>query len=419
MTMPQPTPTSDAPRLSYPKHKIRALLLENIHPAAAEAFRHEGYQVETIGRSLGEDELASRIEDIHLLGIRSNTVVTEAALRQARHLHAIGAFCIGTNQIDLDAAAEHGTAVFNAPYSNTRSVVEMAIAEVIALYRRLTERSQLLHAGVWDKSAAGSHEIRGRKLGIIGYGSIGAQLSVVAESLGMEVHFFDLTDKLQLGNARRCGSLTELLEIADVVTIHVDGRTANRGFFGEQEFSRMTEGSLFLNLSRGFVIDLAALKRHLESGHLAGAAIDVFPSEPKSRDEPFVNELQGVANVILTPHVGGSTEEAQDNIGHFVSGKLISFIDTGGTALSVNLPNLILPPQADAHRLIHFHRNTPGTLAKINRILADHGVNIEGQHLGTRGEVGYVITDVDTDYSPEARTALQALPETIRLRVLY
>lgn len=407
------------PQFSYPKSKIRALVLENIHQAAVDAFTREGYQVETIGRSLGEDELVAKIEDVHLLGIRSNTVVTERALAAAKHLHAIGAFCIGTNQVDLDAAAEHGTAVFNAPYSNTRSVVELALAEMIALNRGLTDKSRLMHEGVWDKSAAGSHELRGRKLGIIGYGSIGAQLSVIAESLGIEVYFFDIADKLRLGNARRVASLAELLSVADIVTIHVDGRTENRGFFGHAEFSQMKPGAVFLNLSRGFVIDMGALKRHLESGHLAGAAVDVFPSEPKSRDEPFVSELQGVPNVILTPHIGGSTEEAQDHIGHFVSGKLIDFINSGSTSLSVNLPNLLLPPFAGAHRLIHLHRNIPGTLAKINNLLADHGVNIEGQHLGTRGDVGYVITDVDSDYSPEVRAALQGLDETIRLRVLY
>ncbi len=417
--MAETTRTVEAPRLSFPKHKIRVLLLENIHPAAVASFEREGYRVETEARSLSGDELAARVEDVHLLGVRSNTHVTAAALAAARHLHAVGAFCIGTNQIDLDAAAERGTAVFNAPFSNTRSVVELVIAELIALNRGLTDKNARLHAGVWDKSAAGSHEVRGRKLGIIGYGSIGAQLSVLAESLGMEVYFFDVVDKLRLGNARRCPTLEELLEIADAVTIHVDGRHENRGFFGEREFGRMKPGSVFLNLSRGFVIDLAALKRHLESGHLAGAAIDVFPSEPKSREDPFVNELQGVRNVILTPHIGGSTEEAQDSIGHFVSDKLINFINTGSTSLSVNLPNLILPAQHEAHRLIHIHRNTPGTLAKINAIFADHGVNILGQHLGTRGEVGYVITDVDTDSSEAVRAELRELPETLRLRVLY
>jgi D-3-phosphoglycerate dehydrogenase / 2-oxoglutarate reductase len=416
------TETAQTPaerRLSYPKEKIRVLLLENIHPAAVDAFQREGYQVETIGRSLAEDELLDAVADIHILGIRSNTRVTEPVLARARHLHAVGAFCIGTNQIDLPAAAAHGTAVFNAPFSNTRSVVELVVSELIALNRGLTDKNARLHAGVWDKSATGAHEIRGQKLGIVGYGSIGSQLSVLAESLGMEVLFFDVTDKLRLGNAHRCESLDELLSLADAVTIHVDGRSGNRGFFGDREFAQMKPGAVFLNLSRGFVIDLAALRRHLESGHLAGAAIDVFPSEPKSRGDTFSSELQGVSNVILTPHIGGSTEEAQDSIGNFVSGKLINFVNTGSTSLAVNLPNLILPAQQDAHRLILIHRNVPGALAKINQLLADCGANIVGQHLGTYGDVGYVITDVDTDYSPEVRSVLRDLPETIRLRVLY
>ncbi len=305
----------------------RALLLENIHPDATARLTKAGYQVETMTRALGEDELIEKIQGFSLLGIRSQTQVTDRVLAAAPDLLAVGAFCIGTNQVDLAAAARRGVAVFNAPFSNTRSVVELAIAEIISLARRLPEKNVKMHAGVWDKSAKGAHEVRGRKLGIIGYGNIGTQLSVIAESLGMSVYFYDVADKLAIGNARRCSSLEELLESVETVTIHVDGRPGNHGFFGEEEFARMNPRSLFLNLSRGFVVDHAALRRHIESGHIAGAAIDVFPKEPKGNGEEFVSELRGVPNVILTPHIGGSTEEAQQDIGEFVSGKLADFAE--------------------------------------------------------------------------------------------
>jgi D-3-phosphoglycerate dehydrogenase len=298
-------------------------------------------------------------------------------------------------------------------------VVELAICEMIALSRGLTDKNRQLHAGVWDKSAKGSHEIRGRRLGIIGYGNIGTQLSVLAESLGLQVYFYDKIDRLRLGNARKCSSLDELLGVVDIVSIHVDGRDANRDFFGVREFSLMRPGSLFLNLSRGFVIDLAALREQLVSGHIAGAAIDVFPEEPKHKAEPFVNALQSMDNVILTPHVGGSTEEAQEHIGQFVSDKLVSFINEGNTSLSVNLPNLVLPPQAGSHRLIHIHRNQPGTLAKINTIFAESGANIVGQYLGTHDYIGYVTTDINKEYPAQIFSALRDLDETIRVRVLY
>src|ERR1700678_3480109 len=313
----------------------RALLLENIHPDASLRLAKEGYQVETMPRALGEDELIEALRDVHLLGIRSGTQVTERVLASTPQLAAVGAFCIGVNQIDLAAASKRGVAVFNAPFSNTRSVVELALAEIIAMTRRLTAKNAQMHAGVWDKSAAGSHEVRGRRLGIVGFGNIGAQLSVLAENLGMAVFFYDTADKLALGNARRCGSLEELLETSDVVTLHVDGRPGNSGLFGEAEFAAMRPGSLFLNLSRGFVVDHDALRRHVESGHLAGAGIDVFTDEPKSRKEPFVSGLRNLPNVILTPHVGGSTEEAQQDIGQFVAGKLHGYITSGETSLSV------------------------------------------------------------------------------------
>jgi len=396
----------------------RALLLENIHPDARARLAKDGCQVDTLPRALAEDELVSAVDGVQLLGIRSGTLVTERVLDAAPGLLAIGAFCIGVNQIDVAAAARRGVAVFNAPFSNTRSVVELALAEIIALTRRLTDKNRQMHAGEWDKSAAGSHEVRGRRLGIVGYGNIGGQLSVLAEALGMTVVFFDTADKLALGNARRCGTLQELLEISDVVTLHVDGRPGNSGLFGAAEFDAMKPGSLFLNLSRGFVVDHASLRRHIESGRLAGAAVDVFPAEPRGRGEEFVSELRGLPNVILTPHVGGSTEEAQQDIGEFVAGKLLDYLDTGATSLSVNLPGVALPVVPGTHRLVHLHQNVPGVLAKINQLLAEHDANIEGQLLGTRDELGYVLTDIGTEYTAGMLARLQAMDVTIRLRTV-
>lgn len=397
---------------------LRALLLENVHPDAAAALTSEGFEVETVKSALDPVELASRLEGVALLGIRSKTDVTEEALEHADSLLAIGAFCIGTNQIDLPAASARGIAVFNAPFSNTRSVVELAIAEIIALTRRLTQKNADMHAGVWDKSAVGAHEIRGRRIGIVGYGNIGAQLSVLAEALGMSVSFYDTADKLALGNARRCDSLGELLGSCDIVTLHVDGRATNADMFGEEQFALMREGSLFLNLSRGFVVDHEALRRHLESGHIAGAAVDVFPEEPKAQGDEFVSVLRDLPNVILTPHIGGSTEEAQQDIGRYVAAKLRDYVVDGTTTMSVNLPHLALPARPDAHRIVHLHQNVPGVLATINGVLAEHKVNIEGQLLGTRGDLGYAITDIAVDYPPGVSDDLAAMPETVRLRVL-
>jgi D-3-phosphoglycerate dehydrogenase len=403
---------------ALPQGSVRALLLENVHPDAVTLLEETGMHVDTVARALDERELAERLPGVHLLGIRSKTDVSGAVLDAAPDLVAIGAFCIGTNQIDLTAASDRGIGVFNAPFSNTRSVVELAIAEIIALTRRLTQKSSDMHAGVWDKSATGAHEIRGRRLGIVGYGNIGAQLSVLAESLGMSVHFYDTADKLALGNARRCGSLDELLSSVDVVTLHVDGRPGNADMFGEGQFAQMRPGALFLNLSRGFLVDHAALRGHLESGHLAGAAVDVFPVEPRGRGDEFVSELRGLPNVILTPHIGGSTEEAQQDIGRYVAGKLRDFLREGSSTMSVNLPPLQLPERPLTHRIVHLHRNVPGVLATINGLLAENKVNIEGQLLGTRGELGYVITDVAVDYPSELRGQLAALPDTVRLRIL-
>jgi D-3-phosphoglycerate dehydrogenase len=398
---------------------IRVLLLENIHRDAAARLVKDGYQVETAARALDEDELIGAIGGAEVLGIRSGTNVTERVLAAAPGLLAVGAFCIGVNQIDLAAASRRGIAVFNAPFSNTRSVVELALAEIIALTRRLTDKNAQMHAGVWDKSAAGSHEVRGRRLGIVGYGNIGGQLSVLAEGLGMTVFYYDTADKLALGNARRCGSLEELLEISDVVTLHVDGRPGNSGLFGEAEFSAMRGGSLFLNLSRGFVVDHAALRRNIESGHLAGAAVDVFPQEPRGRGEELVSELRGLPNVILTPHVGGSTEEAQQDIGGFVAGKLHGYVTSGVTSLSVNLPGVALPRPPGTHRLAHLHRNVPGVLATINQLLAEHSANIESQLLGTRDDLGYVLTDIRTEYTDDMLARLREMGVTIRLRTTF
>ena len=413
MTTTDPFPTS-----LLEDDDVRVLLLENIHVDGADFLRGKGYQVETRDGALGEDELIEAIQGVHLLGIRSTTYITEKVLDAAPDLIAIGAFCIGTNQIDLPAASERGIAVFNAPYSNTRSVVELAIAEIISLARRLHEKSTDMHNGVWNKSAAGSHEVRGRTLGIVGYGNIGSQLSVIAEALGFKVVFFDIDDKLALGNAKRCSTIEELLQTSDVVTLHVDGRPGNAGLFGAEEMAQMKPRSLFLNLSRGIAVDTAALRQHIESGHIAGAALDVFPVEPKRQGDPFESDLRGLPNVILTPHVGGSTEEAQQDIGRFVASKLRSYASGGGTSLSVNLPEINLPSDSTKHRLALVHLNHPGVLARINGLLGDHEVNIEAQSLSTRGELGYVLTDVAAEVGPDVLKELASLPETVRLRQL-
>jgi D-3-phosphoglycerate dehydrogenase / 2-oxoglutarate reductase len=398
---------------------VRVLLLEQIHPEAEDILRSAGFEVESVPRALDEDELIERIGGVTLLGLRSKTHVTRRVLDAAPQLLAIGAFCIGTNQIDLRAASERGVTVFNAPFSNTRSVVELAIAEIISMTRRLTEKNDLMHTGVWDKSADGAHEVRGRTLGIIGYGNIGTQLSVLAENLGMKVLFYDTADKLALGNARQCLSMKQLLAESDVVTLHVDGRPTNKNFFGEAEFATMRPGSLFLNLSRGFVVDYASLRKHIESGHIAGAAVDVFPVEPKGRGDEFVSELRGLPNVILTPHIGGSTEEAQEDIGRFVAGKFRDFILDGSTAMSVNVPGLNLPRPQDTLRMIHLHHNVPGVLAHVNGLLADGGVNVEAQMLATHGDLGYVVTDSASGTTQAIVDQIRALPETIRLRIIF
>ncbi len=405
--------------LSYPKNRINVLLLENIHDHGIQKLKEEGYNVEVYPAGMDEDELIEAIKDVSILGIRSKTQVTKKVLDHAKRLHAIGAFCIGTNQIDLTTALDKGIAVFNAPFSNTRSVVELVIGEMIMLIRNLPDKIRLMHEGKWDKSAKNSFEIRNKVLGIVGYGNIGAQLSVLAESMGMKVCFYDREEKLSLGNAVQCSSLSELLGMADVVTLHVDGRPENKNIIGEKEFAQMKDGVIFMNLSRGHVVDIAALKQYILSGKIIGTSVDVFPEEPKSNNDEFISELRGLPNTILTPHIGGSTKEAQKNIADFVPGKIIDYINTGSTNNSVNFPNIVLPKLKDAHRFIHIHHNEPGVLAKINHVLAENNLNIVGQYLKTNEKIGYVITDINKDYEKEVITSLKSIKATIRFRVLY
>ena len=404
---------------SYPKSRINVLLLENVHARAVELFKTDGYSVESIKGSISEDELCQKIRNVSILGIRSKTTVSKKVLDNAKNLLSIGAFCIGTNQIENNYAAEKGICVFNAPYSNTRSVVELVIGEIIMLMRHAIKKSNQLHNGVWDKSATNSFEIRGKKLGIVGYGNIGSQLSVLAESLGMQVYYYDLIERLQLGNAKKCNSLEQLLQVSDIVTLHVDGRGANTNIIGKSEFALMKDNVVFLNLSRGHIVDIEALTENLKNGKILGAAIDVFPYEPSSNQEKFINTLCGCDNVILTPHIGGSTEEAQLNIGEFVAKRIISYVNTGDSIQSINLPNIQLPELGDAHRLIHLHRNVPGIIAKINMIFADHNINVLGQYLKTNEDIGYVITDIATKYNKVLIEELQQIEHTIRLRILY
>ena len=393
------------------------LLLESIHDDATAVFEAAGIEVLRRSGSLGEDELIEALEGVDMVGLRSNTKLTRRVVENAPSLKAVGAFCIGTNQIDLEATAEHGIAAFNAPYSNTRSVVELVIGEIIALARRLHEKSDKMHNGVWDKSAAGAHEVRGRTLGIVGYGNIGSQLSVVAEALGLRVIYFDTADRLAHGNARKVATLDQLLAEADVVTLHVDGRPGNAGLFGAEQFDRMKPRSLFINASRGMVVDDVALRERILSGHIAGAALDVFPVEPKKQGDPFESALRGLENVILTPHVGGSTQEAQQEIGGFVSRKLVGYARAGSTELSVNLPEVAVPDDGTV-RLTHLHRNVPGVLADIVTILGETGVNILGQQLATRGEFGYAVIDLAAPLPDEVVRKLSELEPTVLVRHL-
>jgi D-3-phosphoglycerate dehydrogenase len=404
--------------ISYPKNRIKILLLENVHSDAFDKLSKDGFSVEEVSVSLSEDELIEKIKDVHVLGIRSKTQVTKRVLDAAEKLMTVGAFCIGTKQIDLEACKEKGIVVFNAPYSNTRSVVELAIGEIIMLMRSVFQRSTELHKGEWNKTARGSREVRGKKLGIIGYGNIGKQLSVLAESLGMDVYYYDIMDKLALGNATRLNTLEEILAISDVVSLHIDDHPANKNYISSKELAMMKDGALLVNLSRGFVIDLPALVEALKSGKLAGAAVDVYPVEPRKNGE-FQTELAGLPNVILTPHVGGSTEEAQKDIADFVPNKIMGYINSGNTVDAVNFPNIRLPRQVNAHRFLHIHQNIPGVMAKINKVLAEYDMNITGQYLSTDEKVGYVITDLNKDYNKKVIKSLKNVEGTIKFRVLY
>jgi len=404
--------------ISYPKNRIKILLLENVHPDALTKLSSDGFSVETVSKSLSEEELIEKIKDVHVLGIRSKTNVTQKVVDSANKLMVVSAFCIGTKQIDLEACKEKGIVVFNAPYSNTRSVVELAIGEIIMLMRSVFQRSTEIHNGQWQKTAAGSREVRGKKLGIIGYGNIGSQLSILAEALGMSVYYYDVEDKLALGNATKVSTLEELLSISDAVSLHVDDHAANKNFFGEKEIAQMKDGAVLVNLARGFVVDIAALVAALKSGKISGAAIDVYPEEPRKNGE-FYTELQGLDNVILTPHVGGSTEEAQRDIADFVPSKIMAYINSGNTVDAVNFPNIRLPRQTNAHRFLHIHKNVPGVMAKINKILAKYDLNIIGQYLSTDPKVGYVITDLDKEYNKEVLEKLRNVEGTIKFRVLY
>lgn len=410
---------NDLPRnISYPKNRIKILLLENVHPDAFENLSEDGFSVELVKHSLPEEELIEKIKGVHVLGIRSKTQVTQKVLDAANKLLVVGAFCIGTTQIDLEYAKTKGIVVFNAPYSNTRSVVELAIGQIIMLMRNVFTRSAEIHQGQWNKTAVNSREVRGKNLGIIGYGNIGKQMSILAEAIGMRVYYYDVADKLTLGNVTKCDTLEDLLSVSDVVTLHIDDNKVNKGFIGEREINQMRDGAMLINLSRGFVVDIEALATALKSGKLGGAAVDVYPEEPRSNGA-FKTALQGLPNVILTPHVGGSTEEAQRDIASFVPNKIMAYINSGNTVDAVNFPNIRLPKQNNAHRFLHIHKNVPGIMAKISEVLAKYEMNISGQYLSTDDKVGYVITDLDKEYNKEVVKALKNVDNTIKFRVLY
>jgi D-3-phosphoglycerate dehydrogenase len=404
---------------SFPKSEIKILLLENIHSVAADAFRSEGFHVETTKGSLPEAELAERIKDVHVIGIRSKTQLTARVLDEAKRLLTIGAFCIGTNQIDLRHANRRGAPVFNAPFSNTRSVAELVIAEIVMLSRHIGDRSREVHSGTWKKVAVGSHEVRGKTIGIVGYGHIGPQVGVLAEAFGMRVLFYDIMAKLPMGNNRQVGSLQEVLKESDFVTLHVPETPQTKLMIGAGELAHMKKGACLLNLSRGTVVDIDALAAALKSGHLAGASVDVYPSEPEGNSDGFETPLRGVPNVILTPHIGGSTEEAQEAIGKEVSAALMKYINQGGTTGSVNFPQIELPVIKHAHRILNVHKNVPGVLRDINKIVSDLNANIRAQVLGTDADIGYLIMDLDQDVSQDVKKAVASLETSIKTRILF
>jgi D-3-phosphoglycerate dehydrogenase len=405
---------------SFPKDQIKILLLENIHPSATALLNAEGFQVETASAALKEDQLVAKLADVHVLGIRSKTHVTDRALAAAPRLLTVGCFCIGTNQVELEAANKRGVPVFNAPFSNTRSVAEMILGEIVILARQIGDRSRELHAGVWKKVATHCHEVRGKTLGVVGYGHIGRQIGVLAEGLGMSVVFFDVVQKLPMGNNRAMSTLEEVLDVADFVTLHVPETPQTKGMFGARELARMKKGAYLLNASRGTVVDIEALAASLKSGHLAGAAVDVYPVEPEGNGEGFETPLRGLPNVLLTPHVGGSTEEAQEAIGREVATSLIKFVNAGSTLGSVNFPQVELARgRGSSHRILNVHRNVPGVLRDINRIISDRNANIEAQVLATDPEIGYLVMEVSSDVSEEVRRDIAALPTSIRTRILF
>ena len=405
---------------SYPKDKIKILLLENVSETAVRNFTRSGYtEIEKLSKALPEEELIEAIKKTHLLGIRSKSQITERVLAAADKLQAIGCFCIGVNQVNLDAATESGVAVFNAPYSNTRSVAELVIGAAIMLIRRIPDKNMAAHKGIWLKESSGSFELRGKTLGIIGYGNIGTQVSVLAEGLGMKVIFYDVETKLPLGNASDSRTLKDLLARADVVTLHVPETETTKNLINKSNLKYCKQGSIIINYARGEVMDLDALRKAIESGRVSGAAVDVFPLEPEKAGDRFEAPLQGLPNVILTPHIGGSTEEAQQNIGEDVSNKLLNFLEKGITFGSHTVPVLSLPPQAGSHRILHIHRNVPGVLSAINGELSRHKINIVGQYLKTNEQIGYVVVDVDKQLSKKAEGLLKDVDETIKVRLLY
>jgi D-3-phosphoglycerate dehydrogenase / 2-oxoglutarate reductase len=409
-----------AKQTSYPKEKIRILFLENISDSAVKNFRQQGYvQVDKITKALSEEELINEIKDVHILGIRSKTQITKNILDAAKKLQAIGCFCIGVNQVDLGAATRNGVVVFNAPYSNTRSVAELVIGLAIMLIRRIPDKNKAAHEGIWMKEAKGSYELRGKTLGIIGYGNIGSQVSVLAEALGMKVLFYDVETKLPLGNAMDGKSLKEVLGKADVVTLHVPETSQTKNIINKTTLKYCKKGAIVINYARGEVVDLEALRKSITEGHISGAAIDVFPWEPEKNGDRFQTPLQDLPNVILTPHIGGSTEEAQQNIGEDVSVKLFNYLEKGITFGSHTVPALALPPQEGSHRILHIHKNVPGVLSQINTQLSKHNINIVGQYLKTNDDIGYVVLDVDKKLSTQALQLLREVKETIKVRMLY
>ncbi len=405
---------------SYPKEKINILFLENISEAAVKQFAHAGYtNIKRMNGALSESELIKEIKHVHLLGIRSKTMITPKVLAAATKLQAIGCFCIGVNQVDLNAANQSGVAVFNAPYSNTRSVAELVMGAAILLVRKVLDKNKAAHEGIWMKDAQGSHELRGKTLGIVGYGNIGSQVSVLAEALGMKVLFYDVETKLPLGNATDCKSLKELLQQSDVVTLHVPELPSTKNLIHKQNLAHFKKGSVLINYARGEVVDIPALKAALSSGHLSGAAVDVFPIEPEKNGDIFKTPLQGLSNVLLTPHIGGSTQEAQNNIGLDVSAKLFNYLEKGISIGSHSIPALALPPQEGAHRILHIHQNVPGVMSNINATLSRNNINIVGQYLKTNEQIGYVVLDINQNISKNAMELLKHVKHTIKVRLLY